>query len=142
MLLCTCALGVLHAPAPFAQPAQTIAAASGHIDQRLAVLDGAIGAFCGSSSTEESDCAARAVTDACLGLMQALPASVGSTTPVPEDGRILAEAAAFFTWADGDQLAQHIFNVQLWDDALEALACSLTRADRSQLLEAASAIAA
>ena len=80
--------------------------------------------------------------------MRTMPVSESVET-IPDDVAFLKEAAAFFDWgATGASLKQHIFNVDLWDDALESLALAAVTAEeedgsgRAQLWEAVDAVAA
>ena len=86
-----------------------------------------------------------ALIDACLGVMRALPGCRGLES-IPEDFQALSEAAAFFSWDANSQLGQHIFDVDLWDDALAALALAVVEPDdtlvHARSTEAAAAIAA
>lgn len=81
--------------------------------------------------------------DACLDVLRAVPGQRGVES-LPADCRELTEAASFFAaTSSGEQLlGQHIFDVELWDDALEALAVAVTSADDAHALEAAAAVSA
>ena len=82
-----------------------------------------------------------AAIDACLDVCHALPGASGAAT-IPSCAAELNEAAAFFDWDHGDSLGQHLFNAELWDDAVEALALAGSSSDERLLLDAAAAIAA
>ena len=89
---------------------------------------------------------AEAIVDACLDVCRMLPGPRGADA-LPEDARQLREAAAAFGWhGEGALFKQHLFDVDLWDDALEALALALGSSNeataRERALEAAEAVAA
>ena len=81
------------------------------------------------------------LVNACLAVCRALPGAQGDAA-IPEDAVMLREAAAFFDWESADELGQHLFDASLWDDALEALARAVSRADCELAVEAAAAVMA
>ena len=81
------------------------------------------------------------LVNACLAVCRAFPGAQGAAA-IPEDATVLLEAAAFFDWESADVLGQHLFDASLWDDALEALAGAVSRADCELAIEAAAAVAA
>ena len=81
------------------------------------------------------------LVNACLAVCRALPGAQGNAA-IPEDAVMLREAAAFFDWESADELGQHLFDASLWDDALEALARAVSRADCELAVEAAAAVMA
>lgn len=84
------------------------------------------------------------IIDACLGVMNTIPETANAA--LPESAEQLMAFAAGFDWSTGTQLKQHIFDVALWDDALEALALAVSQTDadvaRFEACEAANAIVA
>lgn len=65
---------------------------------------------------------AAAVVGACLDVCKTFPGPKGYAA-IPEDVPTLAQAAAFFDWtSSGAAVKQHVFNIDMWDDAIEALA--------------------
>jgi hypothetical protein len=81
------------------------------------------------------------LVNACLAVCRALPGAQG-VAAIPEDAAMLREAAAFFDWDNADGIGQHLFDASLWDDALEALASAVSRADCELAIETAAAMAA
>ena len=79
--------------------------------------------------------------DATLDVCRAIPGEQGLDV-LPASAAELREAAAFFNWADGSTLGQHLFDVALWDDALETMARAVAEDDSNLAVEAASAVAA
>lgn len=109
-----------------------------HLLDALARLDAAIHSL-------QPQMPATPLLDACLGVCHALTGP-GGPSSLPQDVQQLSEAAMAFGWEDSAQLKQHLFDAQLWDDALEALGLATTQSDtgasRLLAIEAAQAISA
>ena len=78
------------------------------------------------------------IAEAALAVCRELPGERGLAA-LPVNAQELSAAAAFFDWDGGGGLGQHLFDVSLWDDALEALARGLVDGD---VTDAAAAVAA
>ena len=86
---------------------------------------------------------APALVGACLDVCLAMPGGPAGAAVIPPDAQVLADAAAFFDWGStGASPKQHVFNVDLWDDALEALGFAMLSGNTEVLCEAADAVAA
>ena len=112
---------------------------SRHLAESLRSLDHALETLQPGVSAAGGDPAP--LVNACLAVCRALPGAQG-VAAIPEDAAMLREAAAFFDWENADGLGQHLFDASLWDDALEALASAVSRADCELAVEAAAAVAA
>ena len=114
------------------------AVSSRHLAETLQSLDHAL------ETLQRGDAAGgdpAPLVNACLAVCRALPGAQGDAA-IPEDAVMLREAAAFFDWESADELGQHLFDASLWDDALEALARAVSRADCELAVEAAAAVMA
>ena len=114
------------------------AVSSRHLAETLQSLDHAL------ETPQRGDAAGgdpAPLVNACLAVCRALPGAQGDAA-IPEDAVMLREAAAFFDWESADELGQHLFDASLWDDALEALARAVSRADCELAVEAAAAVMA
>ena len=114
------------------------AVSSRHLAETLQSLDHAL------ETLQRGDAAGgdpAPLVNACLAVCRALPGAQGGAA-IPEDAVMLREAAAFFDWESADELGQHLFDASLWDDALEALARAVSRADCELAVEAAAAVMA
>ena len=113
------------------------AVSSRHLAETLQSLDLALETLRGDAAGGDP----APLVNACLAVCRALPGAQGDAA-IPEDAVILREAAAFFDWESADELGQHLFDASLWDDALEALARAVSRADCELAVEAAAAVMA
>ena len=129
----------LTAAALLAPVAPPTVASSRHLAETLQSLDHALETLQPGVSAAGGDPAP--LVNACLAVCRALPGAQG-VAAIPEDAVMLREAAAFFDWENADGLGQHLFDASLWDDALEALASAVSRADCELAVEAAAAVAA
>ena len=92
-----------------------------------------------------------AIADACLDVFRALPGTKyyaggpGACQALPVDSLELREAAGFFYQSmtsrpSTEPLGQHLFDVELWDDALAALARALSEHNTSLAVEVGHAV--
>ncbi len=85
------------------------------------------------------------IIDGCLNVCRALPGARGEAA-LPDGAHQLREVASGFAWQAGNQLKQHLFDAQLWDDVLESLALAIAETEgaaaRARATEAAESVAA
>jgi hypothetical protein len=107
------------------------------LSSRLVLLADRRARFSTAPVTGTAD-ACDALCDACLAVFSALPERAAA---LPADAQ---ELRGYATWFDEQppSLGQHLFNVELWNDALEALARAVTTTDASLMAEVADAVLA
>ena len=69
-----------------------------------------------------------ALVDASLGVCRAIPGPQG-VDMLPADAATLREAAFAFDFTGGGDFGQHLFDIELWDDALGEMARAVTCGD-------------